>query len=333
MSVHHQIVFIDEPHPVLTQRLVELGMDCRFLYQATRQEILAQLDHCCGIVVRSRVRIDRELLEAAPALAFVARLGVGVEHIDLECAAARGVEVFTSPEGSRDTVAEHALGMLLMLLNNLGRADRQVRAGSWIREGNRGAEIKGKTVGILGYGNMGTAFAQRLQGFEARVLAYDKYKSGYGDRFAEEADLDTFFRETDILSVHIPYMPSNHYFIDAHFLDRFAKPIYLVNTARGLVLHTQDLTERMKSGKVLGAALDVIEYEELSFEKLNPLDLPEPFQYLRQSDRAVLTPHIAGWSFESNEGHAAVLAEKIERFLNQQAHTGEPAGTGGRALL
>jgi D-3-phosphoglycerate dehydrogenase len=160
-----------------------------------------------------------------------------------------------------------------------------------------------------------------------------KYKSGYGDRFAEEADLDTFFRETDILSVHIPYLPSNHYFIDAHFLDRFAKPIYLVNTARGLVLHTQDLTTRMKSGKVLGAALDVIEYEELSFEKLNPLHLPEPFQYLRQSDRAVLTPHIAGWSFESNEGHATVLAEKIERFLNQQAHRKEAAGTSGRALL
>ncbi len=322
MNLHHTILFLDEPHPVLIQQLTALGLDCRFLYLATRQEIKAQLDHCYGLIVRSRVRIDRDFLEAAPVLAFVARLGVGVEHIDLECAAERGVAVFTSPEGSRDTVAEHALGMLLMLLNNLGRADRQVRAGSWIREGNRGMEIKGKTVGILGYGNMGTAFAQRLQGFEARVLAYDKYKSGFGDRYAEEVDLDTFFRETDILSIHIPYMPSNHFFIDAHFLRRFSKPIHLVNTARGLVLHTGDLVEAMKSGKVLGAALDVIEYEELSFEKLNPLTLPEPFQYLRQSDRVVLTPHIAGWSFESNEGHAAVLAGKIKRFLNQQTLAG-----------
>ncbi|MFM8362710.1 MAG: NAD(P)-dependent oxidoreductase, partial [Haliscomenobacter sp.] len=232
-----------------------------------------------------------------------------------DAARARGVEVLISPEGSRDTVAEHALGMLLMLMNHLGRADRQVRQGEWVRAGNRGVEIKGKTVGILGYGNMGQALAQRLAGFEARVLAYDKYKADYGNAFAEAVSLETLQAESDILSIHIPYQPENHYFVNAAFLDAFAKPIFLVNTARGTVLETAALAEALQRGKVLGAALDVIEYEELSFEKLKPLALPEPFQILLRSDRVVLTPHIAGWSFESNEGHARVIAEKIQSFF------------------
>jgi D-3-phosphoglycerate dehydrogenase len=248
-------------------------------------------------------------------LRFIARLGVGVEHIDLEAARAQGVEVLISPEGSRDTVAEHALGMLLMLMNHLGRADQQVRRGEWVRAGNRGVEIKGKTVGILGYGNMGQALAQRLAGFEARVLAYDKYKSDYGNAFAEAVSLETLQAESDILSIHIPYLPENHYFVNAAFLDAFAKPIFLVNTARGTVLETAALADALQRGKVLGAALDVIEYEELSFETLKPLALPEPFQVLLRSERVVLTPHIAGWSFESNEGHARVIAEKIQSFF------------------
>lgn len=315
MSLHRKVIFIDEPHPFLSRRLPALGFDCRFLYQAGREEILAQLYDCYGVVVRSRIRIDRAFLECAPELAFVARLGVGVEHIDLDYAAQRGIAVLTSPEGSRDTVAEHALGMLLMLMNHLGRADRQVRNGQWIRAGNRATELKGKTMGILGYGNMGTAFARRLAGFEVRTIAYDKYKSNYGDAFAEAVDLHTLWAESDVLSIHIPYMPSNHHFINGAFLDAFSKPIYLVNTARGTVLNTADLVQAMESGKVLGAALDVIEYEEMSFEALRPLELPEPFQYLMRSDRTVLAPHIAGWSFESNEGHARVLAEKIEDFF------------------
>lgn len=328
-GLNRKVIFVDEPHPFLSDRLPALGFNCQFLYRAGREEILAAISDCFGLVVRSRIRIDHELLKAAGHLAFIARLGVGVEHIDMAYAAARGITVLTSPEGSRDTVAEHALGMLLMLMNHLGRADRQIRNGEWVRAGNRATELKGKTVGILGYGNMGTAFARRLQGFDVRVLAYDKFKTHYGDAFAEAVDLSTLQRESDVLSIHIPFTPENHYFVNAAFFKGFAKPIFLVNTARGTVLDTAALVEAMECGIVAGAALDVIEYEEMSFENLQPLHLPAPFQYLVHSDRTVLTPHIAGWSWESNEGHARTLAEKIEVFcgLNPTSLSDSVAGS------
>jgi len=310
-----RVLLIDEPHPFLVQGLASIGLLCMEMYHADRDALLQAAADVDGVVVRSRIRIDAAFLQAAPRLRFVARLGVGVEHIDLVAAQERNVAVLTSPEGSMDTVAEHAIGMLLMLMNNLGRADRQVREGAWVRAGNRGAEIKGRTVGILGYGNMGKAFAQRLSGFGATVLAYDKFRTQYGDSFAQEVSLETLQAACDILSIHIPYMTENHYFINYDFLNSFKKPIYLINTARGLVLETAGLVRAMEEGKVLGAGLDVIEYEELSFEHLQPLALPEPFQFLRRSDRVVLTPHIAGWSFESNEGHARVIFEKIQSFL------------------
>lgn len=316
MSNPPKIMLIDAPHPVLQQQLAAFGLDCREHYRESREELMAILSGYTGIIMRSRIGIDREFIDRAEGLRFIAREGVGVEHIDVDYAEARGIRVLTSPEGSRDTVGEHALGLLLALLNNLARADRQVRHGHWIREGNRGTEIMGKTVGILGYGNMGTAFARRLQGFGCRVIAYDKYETGYGDAFAEEVDLDTLFSESDMLSIHIPYMPSNHHFVDGAFLDRFARPIYLVNTARGLVLHTADLVARLQNGQVLGAALDVLEYEETSFNFLKFDALPAPFHYLQEADNVVLSPHIAGWSFESKEKHGRVLAAKIEELLS-----------------
>lgn len=311
-----KIVLIDEPHPFLANRLEEMGFDCVYTYHASRAEVLSLLADAFGLLVRSRLSIDRELLDAAPRLAFVARYGVGTEHIDLDYAAQKGISVFTSPEGSRDTVAEHALGMLLMLMNKLGKADREVRTGKWLREPNRGVEIKGKTVGILGYGNMGQAFARRLTGLEcADVVAYDKFRTDYGDQYVRAVSLDELCARAEILSIHIPYMPENHHFIDGALLDRFDHDIFLINTARGTVLHTADLVERMEMGKVRGAALDVLEYEEMSFSTLELSALPEPFQYLCRSERTVLSPHIAGWSVESKAGHARVLAEKIEQFL------------------
>lgn len=311
------ILLIDTPHPVLIERLRELGYDCRPHYDTPREAVMDLLPEAFGIVMRSRFVIDRHFLDRAQGLAFIAREGVGVEHIDVDYAEAQGIRVLISPEGSRDTVAEHALGLLLTLLNKLALADRQVRQGQWRRESNRGVEIKGKTVGILGYGNMGTALARRLTGFDCQVIAYDKYKTDYGDAHAEAVDLDTLQRESDILSLHIPYMASNHHFVDGAFLDRFSKPIYVVNTARGLVLHTADLVERMQSGRVLGAALDVLEYEEGSFNFLNFQELPAPFHYLQQADNVVLSPHIAGWSFESKEKHGRVLAGKIEAMFGR----------------
>lgn len=310
-----KILFIDQPHPFLEEQLTKLGLEVLPLYTASKEEIWQALPDCVGIVMRSRVRADQAFIDQGKQLKFIAREGVGTEHIDVAYAASKGIQVLTSPEGSRDTVAEHALGMLLALLNKLFLADRQVRNGQWLREPNRGTEIKGKTVGIIGYGNMGSAFAQRLKGFAARVIAYDKFKVNYSDGNAEEADLATLFAESDIVSLHIPYSEDNHHYVDETFLRQFKKPIYLINTARGLVLNTADLVKHLQSGKVLGAALDVLEYEETSFNFLDFAALPDPFQYLKNSDNVVLSPHIAGWSFESKLGHACVLAEKIESII------------------
>lgn len=310
-----KILLIDQPHSFLEDRLTELGFELLRFYKAPLHEILQTLPDCFGVVMRSRFSATLEFIDRGENLRFIAREGVGVEHIDIEYATSKGIQVLTSPEGSRDTVAEHAIGLLLALMNNLARADRQIRNDEWTREGNRATEIKGKTVGIIGYGNMGSALAQRLKGFEAKVIAYDKFKTNYNDGNAEEVDLDTIFEESDIISLHIPYSIDNHYFVDDNFLNKFQKPIFLVNTARGLILNTADLVKHLQSGKVLGAALDVLEYEETSFNFLKFDQLPEPFHYLKNADNVVLSPHIAGWSFESKLGHAKALAMKIEQLF------------------
>ncbi|MDX1938982.1 MAG: NAD(P)-dependent oxidoreductase [Saprospiraceae bacterium] len=312
---NRKIMLIDEPHVFLEERLIESGFELLRFYKATKEEIWQILPECFGVVMRSRFKVDKTFLDRGMNLKFIAREGVGLDHIDVEYAEKKGIQVLYSPEGSRDTVAEHALGMLLMLLNKLSVADRQVREGVWKREPNRGIEIKGKTVGIIGYGNMGSALAQRLKGFEANVIAYDKFKFGYADENATEVKLETIFEESDIISFHIPYSTDNHHFVNSEFLNRFQKNIFLVNTARGMILNTADLVDHLKSGKVRGAALDVLEYEETSFNYLDFKNLPEPFQYLVNADNVVLSPHIAGWSVESKFGHAKVLAEKIvKRF-------------------
>ena len=312
-----KVLFIDPSHPVLPEKLKSLGFECDFNTDTPREELEAIVANYVGVVVRSRIKIDRSFLDKASKLKFVARYGVGLDHIDLDYAKEQEVEIFTTPEGSRDTVGEHTLGLLLMLMNNLSKAAWEVRIGQWKREPNRGTEIKGKTVGILGYGNMGQAFAKRLQGFGANVIAYDKYKRDCGDQFAKAVTLEVLYQESDMLSIHIPYTKDNHYFINNQFLQSFSKPIYLVNTARGLVLNTADLVHHLKKGKVLGAALDVIEYEQGSFVQLDPDSLPESFQYLRQSNNVVLTPHIAGWSHEAKKGHAEWLGWKIEKWLER----------------
>ena len=304
------VFFLDKVLPVLADHLTAAGFNCIDYAETPRAEILTALPQCRGIVLRSRLNVDRELLDAAPQLRFVARWGVGTEHIDLDYARERGVTVFTSPEGSRDTVGEHTVGMLLMLLNHLGRADRQVRDGQWVRAANRGTELGGKTVGILGYGNMGRAFAQRLSGFGCRVIAYDKYRENYGDDYAKAVSLAQLQAEADILSLHIFY-EGNRYLVDAGYLAAFAKPIYLINTARGGIVKTEDLIAALESGQVRGAALDVIEYEDQSFVHLDPRTQPAPFQQLLAADNVILTPHIAGWSHEAEVGHGQTLADKI----------------------
>ena len=306
------VAFLDQAaHPFLQQALEAEGHTVDDLRTCDRARVLERIGNYDGMMVRSRLNIDRELLDAAsPRLRFVARWGVGTDHIDLDYARTLGITVFNSPEGSKHTVAEHTVGMLLMLLNHLGRADRQIRQGGWVRRGNVGTELGHLTVGLIGYGNMGQMTARRLSGFGCTVLAHDKYRSDYGDAFATAVSLKELQQRADVASLHI-FLEGNHHYVNRQWIAAFAKPFYLVNTARGKAVDTAALVEGMQSGKVLGAALDVHEYEEQSFVHLDPAAQPAPFQYLRESERTVLTPHIAGWSEEAEEGHARTLFAKI----------------------
>ena len=264
-------------HPYLAEQLTELGFECHFDYTSSKKELEEKISNYVGVVMKSRFNADKSFFKKAKNLKFLARVGVGFEHIDIDFAKEKRIEIILSPEGSKDAVGEHTVGLLLCLFNNIAKADREIRAGAWIREPNRGIELKGKVVGIIGYGNMGRPFAKKLAGFDAKVIAYDKFKKGYGDKYATEVSLKKIFKKSDIISLHIPYSADNHYFVNKYFFKNFKKSIYLINTARGLVLNTADLVEAMKEGKVLGAALDVLEYEAQSFEAFKVKELPAPF--------------------------------------------------------
>jgi D-3-phosphoglycerate dehydrogenase / 2-oxoglutarate reductase len=306
-----KVLFIDDAHPVLKQELESMGYQCDEFPGKSREAIRSIIADYTGIIIRSKVDMDQDMLQHAVKLKFIARVGAGMENIDQEYATSQNIICLNSPEGNRDAVGEHALGMLLSLLNHLNRADGQVKAGKWIREGNRGIEIKGKTIGIIGYGNMGSSFARKLSGFDVNVLAYDKYKTGFSDTYAEECSMDRIFAESDILSLHIPLTSETTYLVDRDYLSQFQKPIWLINTSRGMILKTEHLVEALTSGKVAGAALDVLEYEKTSFEEMLLNDLPVALQYLFRAENVILSPHIAGWTQESKYKLAKVLADKI----------------------
>ena len=306
-----KILFIDSNHHLLHEMLEKAGHICDLNYNWTQEEIKKNVHLYDGIVIRSKIKITKEIIDKAVKLKFIGRAGAGMENIDVDYAESKGIKCLHAPEGNRDAVGEHALGMLLSLFNNLCRSNKEVREGKWIREENRGIELMGKTVGIIGYGNMGSAFAERLRGFGVKVLVYDRYKKGFENDIIIETTLENIFKETDILSLHTPLTKETAYFINDSFINNFKKKIYIINTARGKCLNTADLVKNIKSGKVTGACLDVLEYEMVSFENLDSSNLPEAFQYLIKSDKVVLSPHIAGWTKESNEKIAKVLAQKI----------------------
>jgi D-3-phosphoglycerate dehydrogenase len=298
------------------ERLTNRGFNCVDATTMTREEIVMELNDTLGIVIRSRFSLDQEFLRSAPKLMFIARSGSGLENIDQSFCKERKIELFNSPEGNRNAVAEHALGMLLNLLNKLNLADYQVKNGLWNREANRGEELDGKTVGIIGYGNNGSAFAKKLRGFDVRVLAYDKYKSAFGDHFVQECTLEAIFQQADVLSFHIPLNKETKYFANEEFFNSFVKPIRLLNLSRGKILNTKDLVSAMKSGKVLGACLDVLEFETKSFESFFEQHLPDEFKYLIDSENIILSPHIGGWTKESYFKLSNVLADKILDWNN-----------------
>ena len=309
-----KVLFLDPTHQRLIELLEKDGFVCDLSFQKSREDVLSNIHEYAGVIIRSRIHIDKDFIDKATNLQFIGRVGAGMESIDVAFAEARGIRCFNSPEGNRDAVGEHAIGLMLALMNNFLKADKQVRNGEWNREQNRGIEIKGKTIGILGYGNMGSAFARKLKGFETNVIAYDKYKFNYSDEFVKEVSMDEIFENADILSLHVPLTDETRYLFNTKYINKFKKDFWLINTSRGTIVKTDDLVSALKSGKVKGAALDVIEYEETSFEKLKDNKLPEAFEYLMKSDKVILTPHIAGWTEESKIKLAEVLAEKIINF-------------------
>lgn len=310
-----KILFIDSNHKLLHEMLEKAGHECDLHYHWTKDEIRSNIHLYDGIVIRSKIKISKEIIDQAIKLKFIARAGAGMENMDVVYAESKGIKCLHAPEGNRDAVGEHALGMLLSLFNKLCRANEEVREGKWIREANRGIELSGKTVGIIGYGNMGSAFAERLKGFGVEVLVYDKYKKNFWNNSITESSLEHIFEQADVISLHVPLTAETHYMINDSFINSFKKNIYIINTARGKCLNTADLVKNIKSGKVLGACLDVLEYEMGSFENLDVSSLPEAFQYLIKSEKVMLSPHIAGWTYESHEKIAKVLVEKIIKIV------------------
>lgn len=312
-----RVLFIDSVHEHLASHLSRMDFECIDGTELSRDEILQQINLYDGVVIRSRIKLDKLLLDAASKLQFIARAGAGMENIDVDYAKALGVKCFNAPEGNRDAVAEHAIGMLLTLFNHINSADKEVRNGLWKREENRGVELLGRTVGIIGYGNTGNAFAKRLAGFGVLTYAYDKYQKNFADNLVIETNMESIFHEAEVVSLHVPLTEETHHLVNDNFFEQFNNPIYLINTSRGPVVETEALVRAIENGKVLGACLDVLEFEKFNFEQIENHDIPDSLQYLIDSPKVVLTPHVAGWTKESNAKIAHVLADKIQTAFSE----------------
>jgi len=307
-----KVLHLDTNHPLLVEQLEALGCTNHKDYTSSKVDILAKIHEYEGIVIRSRFSIDKQFFDKATKLKFIGRVGAGLENIDCDYAEAKGVHLISAPEGNRNAVGEHTLGMLLSLFNKFRKADNEVRQGLWLREENRGLELDGKIVGLIGYGNMGKAFAKKLKGFDVDVLCYD-IKNNVGDNNAVQVSLKELQERADILSLHIPETTLTINMINSEFINQFRKSFWLLNTARGKSVVTEDLVNALKSKKILGAGMDVLEYEKSSFEDMfTDNELPEAFQYLIQSDNVLLTPHVAGWTIESKVKLAQTIVDKIK---------------------
>ena len=306
-----KILHIDSNHPLLWEQLQQAGFQNEADFTSSKQEVEAKIENYHGIVIRSRFKIDKTFLDKATNLQFIARVGAGLESIDCDYATAKGIHLIAAPEGNANAVGEHAIGMLLSLFNNLNKANNEVKSGQWKREANRGHELEGKTVGIIGYGNMGKSFAKKLRGFDVTVLCHDILPN-MSDANATQVSLSELQERADVLSLHTPWTPETDKMINADFINQFKKSFWLINTARGNSVVTADLVEALKSGKILGAGLDVLEYEKLSFETLFEGEKPAAFEYLLQAENVLLTPHIAGWTFESHQKLAQTIVDKIK---------------------
>ena len=307
-----KVLHIDKNHPLLIEQLINAGYKNEEDYTSSKSDIEQIISEYDGIVIRSRFKCDATFINAAANLKFIARVGAGLESIDIPYAASKKITLISAPEGNCNAVGEHTLGMLLSLFNKLNKADLEVRKGLWHREANRGIELDGKTVGIIGYGNMGKAFSKKLKGFDCKVICYD-IKKQVGDKNATQVSLKTFQKEVDVVSLHIPWTPLTNRMVNSDFINQFSKAFWLLNTARGKSVVTSDLVSALKKGKLLGAGLDVLEFEKSSFESLFSNKIPASLSDLLSMENVILSPHIAGWTLESKEKLAQVIADKIVR--------------------
>lgn len=308
-----KVLHLDTNHSTLLKQLYDAGFENHEDYTSSKTEIEKKVHDYDGIIIRSRFSIDQSFLEKAINLKFIGRVGAGLENIDIDYAYSRGIELIAAPEGNRNAVGEHSLGLLLSLFNKLNKADKEVRKGKWMREDNRGIELDGKTIGLIGYGNMGKAFAKKLRGFDVTVLCYD-IKPNIGDENCKQVSLEGLQQNADVLSLHTPQTEDTKQMINTNFINSFSKEFWLINTARGTSVVTKDLVKALKAGKILGAGLDVLEYEKSSFENLfSNNKIPEAFKYLINADNIILSPHVAGWTIESKERLAQTIVDKIKK--------------------
>lgn len=303
-----RILQLDKNHPLIAEQLSAKGFSVEEDHISSYEQVVEKISGYEGVIIRSRIPIDRNFLKQSKNLKFIARVGAGMENIDVSAAEEFGVKLISSPEGNRDSVAEHVLGMLLVLMHRLFICSDEVKCGIWKREENRGDELLGKTFGIIGYGNMGKAVAKRLSGFGCKVIFHDILPN-LSDDFATQVSLETLKKEADILSLHVPLTPETKFMIDEKFISEMNKNFYFVNTSRGKNVKTEDLVEALKTGKIKGAALDVLEFEKTSFENLETGN--EDLNFLLKSDKAIVTPHIAGWTHQSKEKLAQIIVDKI----------------------
>lgn len=304
--MNRNILIVDDVHPVFMEIAGAKGYTCDYRPLIKPDEALQVIGNYAGLVLRSKFKLNREFIDAGANLRFVCRAGAGMDNIDKAYAAEKGIHLINAPEGNMDAVGEHAIGLLLSLMNNLNTADAEIRAGSWRREANRGYELKGRTVGIIGYGFMGHSLARKLSGFEVKVIAYDKYKTGFSDQYAREVSMEEIVKHSDILSLHVPLTSETNGLVDEEYLFHFKKPIFLINTSRGKVVKTQAVLDAINSGKIIGAGLDVLETE-----KFPGLAEQHWFEELRSSGKVILSPHVAGWTFESYRKISEVMGEKL----------------------
>jgi D-3-phosphoglycerate dehydrogenase len=308
MTKNKLILVIDDVHEILIEGLIQIGYEVNYMPTATRSDLLHHISKATGLIVRTKTRIDAEVIQAAPELKFIARAGAGIDNIDETTAYAKNIKVFNAGEANADAVGEHTLGMMLNLFAKINKSDKEVRAGIWNREDNRGEELSGKTVAIIGFGNTGKAVAQKLSGFDVQVLTYDKYLTNYSNKYAKESGMEEIFLKADVLTLHVPLNNDTEGLVDAKYLQKFAKPIWMFNMCRGEVVVMQDVVAAMQIGKIKGAGFDVLENE-----RLNNLSEQEKtwFNYIVGSDKTILSPHVAGWTKESYYKISVVLLKKI----------------------